>query len=288
MDIIYRYDPFQPLSHNEPADADAALKALGEGNERFAGIVAQMQRETLGEAPAGQIVIPVCPLSLGLPFWKGAATTQAPFALVLGCSDARVPVELIFDQAFNDLFVVRIAGNVLGVECLGSIDYAVRHLGKSLKLVLVLGHSSCGAVTAAVDTYLNVGDYPDIAFTHALRSLVDRILIAVRGAAKALERVCGREIVRHPDYRSALLEATVYLNAAVTAFDLRREIAALDGGGLRVAYSVYDLFALRVHATPPGTGVTPPMFGAVPERAEDFIDLGTRLAKCIVDRGALP
>jgi carbonic anhydrase len=286
MDIVYRYDPHQPLARPTHADADAALRALSAGNERFVGIIAQMQKEVTGEAPAGQIVIPGYPPSLGLPFWQGEAIRQAPFALVLGCSDARVPVELIFDQAFNDLFVVRIAGNVLGVECLGSIDYAVRNL-KSLKLVLVLGHSSCGAVTAAVDTYLNVGDYPDIGFTHALRSLVDGIMIAVRGAAKALERVCGREVSRHPSYRTALLEAAVYINAAVTAFDLRREIAALGGGGLRVAYSVYDLFALRVHATPPVPGATPPMFGEVPDRAEDFIDLGTRLARSIVDRGAL-
>jgi carbonic anhydrase len=286
MDIVYRYDPRQPFARPTHADADSALQALSAGNERFVGIIAQMQKEVTGEAPAGQIVIPGYPPSLGLPFWQGEAIRQAPFALVLGCSDARVPVELIFDQAFNDLFVIRIAGNVLGVECLGSIDYAVRNL-QSLKLVLVLGHSSCGAVTAAVDTYLNVGDYPDIAFTHALRSLVDRIMIAVRGAAKALERVCGREVSRHPNYRAALLEAAVYINAAVTAFDLRREITALDGGGLRVAYSVYDLFALRVHATPPGTEVTPPRFGEVPDRAEDFIDLGTRLARSIVDRGAL-
>jgi carbonic anhydrase len=286
MDIVYRYDPHQPLARPAPADPDAALRALSAGNERFVGIIDQMQKEVTGEAPAGQILIPGYPPSLGLPFWQGEAIRQAPFALVLGCSDARVPVELIFDQAFNDLFVVRIAGNVLGVECLGSIDYAVRNL-KSLKLVLVLGHSSCGAVTAAVDTYLNVGDYPDIGFTHALRSLVDGIMIAVRGAAKALERVCGREVSRHPNYRAALLEAAVYLNAAVTAFDLRREIAALDGGGLRVAYSVYDLFALRVHATPPGGNTVPPMFGEVPDRTEGFIDLGTRLAQSIVDRGTL-
>ena len=122
---------------------------------------------------------------------SGTAAAQTPFALVLGCSDARVPIELIFDQSPNDLFVIRVAGNVLGVECLGSIDYAVANLGKSLKLVVVLGHTACGAVSAAVDSYLTPKNYAEIAFTHALRSLVDRIQTAVRGAASALERVGG-------------------------------------------------------------------------------------------------
>ena len=125
---------------------------------------------------------------------------------MLGCSDARVPIELIFDQSPNDLFVVRVAGNVLGVECLGSIDYAVANLGKSLKLVVVLGHTTCGAVSAAVDSYLAPKNYAEIAFTHALRSLVDRIQTAVRGAAtcsrtrrrqRRSQRIC--RISRCPD-----------------------------------------------------------------------------------------
>ena len=72
---------------------------------------------------------------------------QAPFAVVIGCSDARVPTEMIFGQGFNDLFVIRVAGNVLGDVCLGSIDFAVEALSESVKLLVVLGHSGCGAVT---------------------------------------------------------------------------------------------------------------------------------------------
>ena len=74
---------------------------------------------------------------------------------MLGCSDARVPIELIFNEGPNDLFVVRVAGNGLGGEVFGSLSYAVEHLGGSLKLVVVLGHSGCGAVSAAVDAVLN-------------------------------------------------------------------------------------------------------------------------------------
>ena len=153
MDVIYRYDPYQPIEHRPIADAAEAIDYLERGHDRYLNIVNQVHREILGRHTALEIVIPSNPLSLGLPSESGAAPVQTPFALVLGCSDARVPIELIFDQSPNDLFVIRVAGNVLGVECLGSIDYAVSHLGKSLKLVVVLGHSTCGAVTAAVDSY---------------------------------------------------------------------------------------------------------------------------------------
>ena len=76
--------------------------------------------------------------------------TQHPFAVILGCSDSRVPAELVFDQGFGDLFVIRVAGNAAGVDECGSIEYAVEHLGASI--VVVLGHESCGAVTAALGT----------------------------------------------------------------------------------------------------------------------------------------
>ena len=85
---------------------------------------------------------------------QGEMPKQAPFAVVVGCSDARVPTEMIFGQGFNDLFVIRVAGNVLGDECLGSIDFALNALSDSVKVVVMLGHSGCGAVTGAVDAYL--------------------------------------------------------------------------------------------------------------------------------------
>ena len=77
------------------------------------------------------------------------ATHQAPFAAVVGCSDSRVPVELVFDQGIGDIFVIRTAGNNVNSEMvMGSVDYAIEHLG--VKVLLVLGHGSCGGVTGAI------------------------------------------------------------------------------------------------------------------------------------------
>lgn len=284
MDVIYRYDPSAPLQTETAADAAAAVRILCEGNTRLTSRVAQMQQAAAG-ATVGEVIVPICPLSLGVPILAGTVPTQQPYAMVLGCSDARVPIEPIFDQAFNDLFVVRIAGNVLGTECLGSVDFAVRHFDKSLKLVVVLGHTGCGAVGAAVETYLSPKDYADIAFTHALRSLVDRIMIAVRGASNAIQHVCGRNVMHHPNYKNALKEVAVYLNAAITAFDLRREVALFGNDSMRVVYGVYDLATLFV-TDKPTANPTAPAFADAPQQ-DELTALAQKLAKAMVDKGLL-
>src|SRR5262249_10138853 len=134
---------------------------------------------------------------------------QRPFAVVLGCSDARVPIELIFDRACNELFVVRVAGNVLGQEQLGSIDYAVDNLGQNLKLLVALGHSGCGAVTAAVDAFLRPTEYLGLLSSHHVRAIVNSLFPAVRGAAQALTVQWGEDVVKKPGYRAALIESGV-------------------------------------------------------------------------------
>jgi carbonic anhydrase len=249
----------------------------------------KMQQATLdGNTDHEPTIMPADLLSMGLPFVPGAAIDQAPFALVVGCSDARVPVESIFGQDFNDLFVVRIAGNVLGTECVGSVDYAVRNLGKSLKAVVVLGHTGCGAVTAAVDTYLNPNDYAEIAFTHSLRSLVDRVLTAVRGASHAFERLCGMEVHRHPDFRAALIEAAVYVNASITAFDLQREIVAIGGSrALKVFYGVCDIATMEVQADPSGPKSRGAQLHGAPKTASQFTRLADHFARSIAKRDEL-
>jgi carbonic anhydrase len=83
------------------------------------------------------------------PRRRELASGQQPFAIIVACSDSRVPPELVFDQGLGDLFVIRVAGNVVDDTALGSIEYAVEHLGA--KLIVVLGHERCGAVKAAVD-----------------------------------------------------------------------------------------------------------------------------------------
>ncbi|MFO0891629.1 MAG: carbonic anhydrase [Isosphaeraceae bacterium] len=287
MDIIYRYDRYAAILPKPIADADGAIQALLEGHARYRRIVQRVEEDLVRDGePSEPLVIPSSPLSLN--FSAVGAPPQVPFAVALGCSDARAPIERIFDQPPNALFVVRVAGNVLGTECLGSIDYAVHQLKDSLRLLVVLGHSGCGAVTAAVDSYLSPDDYPEVGFGHSLRSLVDRIQMAVRGAAKALGRAEGGSPKGKPGYRDALIETAIYLNAALTAFDVRREIEASGAKGVRVVYGVFDIADQRVHALPHHCSDTEePVFGDVPLRSEDFAALGERIVRAVRDRGLL-
>ena len=148
--------------------------------------------------------------------------------------------------------------------------------------MVVLGHSMCGAVSAAVDSYLAPKNYAEIAFTHSLRSLVDRIQTAVRGAASALERVGGPDVSQTPGYRDVLIECAAYLNAAITAFDVHREIKTPSGDGdTRVVYSVFDLVDQRVRSSPGEDG---PVFANVPTGPDEFNELGTVLATRILAR----
>lgn len=87
-------------------------------------------------------------------------TEQRPFAVVLSCSDSRVPPELIFDQTLGKLFVIRVAGNVLDDDTIGSIEYAIEHFHSSL--IVVMGHENCGAIKAAIDNDFQVGHIPVI------------------------------------------------------------------------------------------------------------------------------
>lgn len=103
------------------------------------------------------------------------ANDQQPFAAVLGCSDSRVPVEIVFDQRLGSLFVVRVAGNIVNAEALGSIEFAVAIL--KCKLIVVLGHERCGAVEAAIN-YVQDG----VAQPGHIQTLVDSIAPAARAA----------------------------------------------------------------------------------------------------------
>ena len=105
------------------------------------------------------------------------ANVQHPFAVIVSCSDSRVPPEIVFDQGLGDLFIVRVAGNVINDEGLGSIEYAVDHLGSHL--ILVLGHQRCGAVQAAKETIAAKGKAPG-----HIESLVTAIKPAVEATAQ--------------------------------------------------------------------------------------------------------
>ena len=238
VEIIYRYDRDLAAARQRPDDAEDALRRLDEGSRSVA--------ELLDRDNDARRVIPVDPRDLGLS--GDGAPAQRPFAAVLGCSDARVPIELIFNEGPNDLFVVRVAGNGLGPEVLGSLRYAVDHLGGSLKLVVVLGHSGCGAVSAAVDVFLNPGAYLAFTSTHSLRTILDRLLVVIHATAKKMAEVHGPAVTERPGYRTALIEGSVAANAALAAYTVQHEIGVGEQHGLRAAYGVYLLSARQVWA----------------------------------------
>jgi len=249
IEITYRYDGTDATARPRPSDAAQARARLEDGS-RSIGALLDSLTEGTGMA---QRVIPVDPRDLGLSPNAPGAPTQRPYAAVLGCSDARVPIELIFNEGPNDLFVVRVAGNGLGSEVLGSLKYAVDHLGGSLKLIVVLGHSGCGAVSAAVDAFLSPQTYLSFAAQHSLRSILDRLLVVVNAAAMRMIAAFGPEVVRRPGYRAALIEVAVVSNAALGAYTLQQEIGAPDNEGLRTAYGVYLLEDRQVWAPRSGS-----------------------------------
>jgi carbonic anhydrase len=217
-----------------PATAQEARSRLESGNADFA---------QLGDR-GGRQVISVGPEAFGLPPVEGAGLAQQPYAAVLACSDARAPVELLFNQAGNSLFVVRVAGNVPGRECLGSLNYAVANL-PTVKLIIVLGHTSCGAVSAAVDALLSPQVYLDVIHDPALRAIVDALLAGVRMADQALVDTYGRDIRDAPGFRDALIDLAVTANAAITAVVLSRAVDCA------VSYAVFSLDNRTVGVTGP-------------------------------------
>jgi len=257
VDIIYRYEASETSSRVLPADSDTALRRLNSGNSDFAALLDHVKSES-----GIQQIIPVDPRDLGLDSDVAGPPKQRPFAAVLGCSDARVPIELIFNEGPNDLFVIRVAGNGLGLEVLGSLKYAVDHLGGTLKLIVVLGHSGCGALTAAVDVFLNPGDYVAIAAKHSIRSILDRSLIVVQASANKLVSAFGADVTRNPGYRQALIEASIVTNAALSAYSIQQEFIAHDLPELQAVYGVYVLETREVWAPRlgdvKGTGLASP------------------------------
>ena len=247
VEIIYRYAEGETV-RPRPVDSDAARRRLDEGSRAFASLIESLADES-GKASR---IIQVDPQDLGLGTGK-AGPKQRPFAAVLGCSDARVPIELIFNEGPNDLFVIRVAGNGLGNEVLGSLKYAVEHLGGSLKVVVVLGHSGCGAVSAAVDVFLDPARYLPLATSHALRSIVDRLLAVVQASAKKLMETFGPDITRNPGYREALIELSITTNAALAAYTVQQEMGSTTPGGLRAVYGVYLIESRQVWALGRGT-----------------------------------
>src|SRR5262249_44907414 len=130
--------------------------------------------------------------------------------------------------------------------------YAVDHLGGSLRLVVVLGHSGCGALSAAVDVFLNPAVYLPLATKHSLRTILDGLLVVVQAAAKRLQKMFGSDVVDRPGYREALIEASIVTNAALAAYAIQQELTSDHTTRLKTMYGVYLLDARRVWAPPIG------------------------------------
>ena len=128
--LVFCYHSFG-AEHRSSVSADAALAQLKEGNRRFAFSSVSTAKPTSAKR-------------------SETAQSQHPFAIIVGCADSRTSPEIIFDQHMGDLFVVRTEGNLVDDYALGSIEYAVEHLGA--RLIVVLGHERCGAVQAALDS----------------------------------------------------------------------------------------------------------------------------------------
>ena len=276
IEILYQYDPEHAQPQQAPATASAARQELTEGNRAFAEVLASAGAGT----PTARKVVRLAATDLGLAPKGSEAPEQLPFAAVLSCADARVPVEMVLWQQANDLFVVRVAGNTPGDQSMGSLDYAVNHL-PSIQLLVVLGHTGCGAVTAAVGAFLKPASYMGITADLPLRSIVDGIMTAVCGAADALVQVHGEAVSNNPGYRAALVELAVIMNAALTAAAVRQTFLPKLGPDLDVVYGVFNLHDHTV-GLPDSAGsgnVWQAGLRAAPQAAADFAALALEMAR---------
>lgn len=189
--------------------AKEALERLREGNRRFAAGA----RSSAGD------------LARRVELAKG----QEPFAIILGCSDSRVPAEMVFDQGLGDLFVIRVAGNVVSPSQIGSVEFAAARFGT--RLVVVLGHSQCGAILATLEELAQ----PTANRSRNLRSIVDRVRPSVEGLLKT--------DLRHDP--SALVKVAVRANVGVAVSHLRHGSEILEQlieeEGLTVVGAEYSL-----------------------------------------------
>lgn len=274
-EVVWQYDETTPFEDVKPADADEARRILLHGNLNFSNLFSPHH----ATGTTSRQFVRISPQDVGLSSTPGEPPPQEPFAAFLSCADARVPVELIFGQQANDLFVVRVAGNVLGDEGLGSLGFAVDQLG-SVRLLVALGHTGCGAVTAAVDAYLTPVGYLGVAANFPLQAIVGKLAAAVNGAAHALVSAHGNSVTSLPGYRQALIEASVILNAALSGAILAHNFQDALGPRLQVLFGVYDLRHRTVGLPAAGQtdGWLPGLF-APPTTQDAFVDFGGQVAR---------
>ena len=190
--------------------ASEALARLQEGNQRF--VANQTTCGPLDKAKRAAL-----------------AARQEPFAIILGCSDSRVPAELVFDQSFGDLFVIRVAGNIVAPSQVGSVEFAALRFGT--QLVIVLGHSGCGAIVATLEDMTGQAPCP----SQNVFSIVDRVRPSVESVLAGRRDCDPEELVRE----------AVRANVRASVDQLRQGSALLEElsrtGGLKVVGAEYSL-----------------------------------------------
>jgi len=191
--------------------AQEALERLREGNRHFASDLRSGMALT-GHARRTELT-----------------TGQEPFAIILGCSDSRVPAEIVFDQGLGDLFVIRVAGNIVAPSQIGSVEFAAERAGA--RLVVVLGHSNCGAILATIEELQR----PTANQSRNLRSIVDRVRPSVEPLMET--------DLRHD--HDALVRQAVRANVRASANQLRHGSDIIEQliqtDGLRVVGAEYSL-----------------------------------------------
>jgi len=191
--------------------AAEALERLRAGNLRFVS-----ERSRSGDSVTGTRRSEV-------------AAGQQPFAIILGCSDSRVPAEIVFDQGLGDLFVIRVAGNIVAPSQVGSVEFAAARFGT--RLVVVLGHSRCGAILTTLEEIRR----PNEKQSRNLRAIVDRVRPSVEGLFETDDL---------PD-EDALVKRAVRANIRASVNHLRHGSEVLEqlihGGGLQVVGAEYSL-----------------------------------------------
>ncbi|MBC7983474.1 MAG: carbonic anhydrase [Candidatus Obscuribacterales bacterium] len=191
--------------------ANEALDRLREGNRRFVSDVRSSDALTSNARR------------------REVAAAQEPFAIILGCSDSRVPAEIVFDQGLGDLFVIRVAGNIVAPSQVGSVEFAAERFGT--RLVVVLGHTQCGAIQATVEELGRRSEDQ----SRNLRSIVDCIRPSV-------EALLGTALEHNSD---AFMRQAVRANIRVSANQLRHGSEVLEQliqhNGLRVVGAEYCL-----------------------------------------------
>lgn len=209
---------FATASHGPEVSPDEALQKLMDGNKRY--VVNQMVAGKLSDSATR----------------TSLAKSQKPYAIILTCSDSRVPPEIVFDKGLGEIFVVRVAGNIPDPVVLGSIEYAAEHLGSPL--VMVLGHERCGAVTATV------GAKGKSTGSANIDAIVKEVAPNVKNAAKNCE-ACKGEAKCSETKKDAFVECVIDANAKTVAAGLTKKSKMLkhlvEAKKLKIVAAKYDL-----------------------------------------------